>query len=257
MIWLLKVLLFSPQLASSYPDSLLIPTGLFTLLSNEWMLFFFSYQVLMGLKIVLIVALSVFIWKPDNKWLGLITVGTLLIFSNINHSYGNFLNHAEVAVYVIMVFYILSLFLFKPYNDNGLNMKCLVFFSLSAITITVCYSLISIYRFIHGGLELYFGDYMLMTIVERSIQRVDYYLTVGIGVAAINGLKIPINIGFAVTTVFEVLSPLIFYFRDFRYLWLVVMIPFHFSTLFLMNIFFWENMLLMLVLFTGLLKYKK
>jgi len=40
--------------------------------------------------------------------------------------------------------------------------------------------------------------------------------------------------------------------RRFRFFWLLVMIPFHFLTLFTMNIFFLENLLLIALLLTGL-----
>ncbi len=58
--------------------------------------------------------------------------------------------------------------------------------------------------------------------------------------------------GFFLTTLAEVFSPLCLFSRRFRIFWLLLMIPFHFLTLFTMNIFFWENLLLLVVLFTGL-----
>src|SRR4029453_979242 len=58
--------------------------------------------------------------------------------------------------------------------------------------------------------------------------------------------------GFIVTTAFEILTPAILLGNTFRRLWIAIMIPFHISTLLTMNIFFWQNTVLILLLFTGL-----
>jgi hypothetical protein len=53
-----------------------------------------------------------------------------------------------------------------------------------------------------------------------------------------------LNVGFIVITLLEVLSLFCLHSRRFRWAWLATMIPFHFLTLFFMNIFFWQNLLL-------------
>jgi hypothetical protein len=52
-----------------------------------------------------------------------------------------------------------------------------------------------------------------------------------------------------VTTLFKLSSAGALFSRVFRLAWLVVIVSFHFVTLFAMNIFFWENLLLVLVIF--------
>jgi len=63
------------------------------------------------------------------------------------------------------------------------------------------------------------------------------------------------RVGFVVVTLFEFLTPLCLLSRKFRYVWLIIIIPFHFLTWLLMNIFFWQNLLLMLVLFVDISSY--
>jgi uncharacterized membrane protein len=60
-----------------------------------------------------------------------------------------------------------------------------------------------------------------------------------------------LNAGFVVVTVLEVLAPLCLFSRRFRLLWLGVMVPFHVATLFLMKIFFWQNLILLVLLLAG------
>jgi hypothetical protein len=51
-------------------------------------------------------------------------------------------------------------------------------------------------------------------------------------------------VGFPMITIFEVLSPWTLFSRPFRLLWLFVMSGFHFLSLLVLNLFFWENLLL-------------
>jgi len=55
--------------------------------------------------------------------------------------------------------------------------------------------------------------------------------------------------GYFVTTLFELASVGVLFSRTFGMLWLAVIGSFHFITLFSMNIFFWENLVLIGVLF--------
>jgi hypothetical protein len=62
------------------------------------------------------------------------------------------------------------------------------------------------------------------------------------------GINRILDTGFALVTIFELLAPLCLISRRFRYAWLSVIVPFHFSTLVTMKIFFWQNLLLICVL---------
>src|SRR5690606_27023043 len=58
-----------------------------------------------------------------------------------------------------------------------------------------------------------------------------------------------LTLGFVVTTLFEASAPLLLVSRVFRMVWLPCMAVFHVMTLFLMNILFWENLVLLGVVF--------
>ena len=254
LIWLIKVLFFDTCLAAAYPDSLLVPTGLFQLLSEELMFFFFTQQALTGLKVLIVIVLGAFILKPGNRWLGLGAVILLLVFSNVNHSFGSYINHAEVALCVTTIIFVIALFVKNATKSTNYELHIPFFFSLSAIVLTILYTQIGVYRLVHGGLALYFSEYMEMIVLERSLQRVDHYFSLGTIFVTHEWFKTLLKTGFILTTFFEISSPITLFFKRFRQVWLVVLIPFHISTLLLMNIFFWENVLLMLILFTGLLR---
>ena len=71
----------------------------------------------------------------------------------------------------------------------------------------------------------------------------------GLIVANSTFLLVVFKTGFFIITLFEIASPLIFFSRKFRIVWLAVIIPFHFLSLITMKIFFWENTILIFVIF--------
>lgn len=85
----------------------------------------------------------------------------------------------------------------------------------------------------------------------RSQQYGPYDVDLGLAVMDSPTAGVLLVAGMLVVTVFEVLSLLTLRSARFRTMWLVVLVSFHVSTLLLMNIFFWENLVLLAVLFTG------
>jgi hypothetical protein len=116
-----------------------------------------------------------------------------------------------------------------------------------AAFLSAAYAFIGTHRVVVGGAQIFTGDaivtYLAVQSLNYSARGYEYGL-LGIAYPLVGAL---FRIGFAVTTLFEILSPLVLISRWFRRVWLVVVVPFHVTTLFTMNIFFWENILLIAV----------
>jgi hypothetical protein len=121
------------------------------------------------------------------------------------------------------------------------------------VSVTVCvavaYSLIGVHRVVYGGLPVFVGEALPIYIVIKSLEHSAYGFNVVVEYVGLPFVAFLLKAGFVVTTVMEILTPLAIGTRWFRWSWLAVMIPFHVSTLFTMNIFFWENLVLIIVLF--------
>lgn len=124
--------------------------------------------------------------------------------------------------------------------------------AMSALFCT-CYFLLGVRRFARGGLEIFTGDALptyigLASLKEGALGGFEYGLLVLTSPLAARAMKA----GYFAVTAMEVLAPLCIFSSAFRWPWLAVMIPFHVSTLFTMNIFFENNLVLMLLLLTPL-----
>jgi hypothetical protein len=97
------------------------------------------------------------------------------------------------------------------------------------------------------------GGSMYFYVAKTRFYPVDLFLPVRAWVLYRPWLSGILSAGFAVITLVEILSPFCLLSRTFRRIWLVSMLAFHVLTLLLMQIFFWENVVLILVLMTGLL----
>jgi hypothetical protein len=60
------------------------------------------------------------------------------------------------------------------------------------------------------------------------------------------------KVGFVVTTMFELLAPLCLVLPRFRRVWIVVVVSFHLVNWFTLNLLFWEDALLVLLLVTDI-----
>jgi hypothetical protein len=78
------------------------------------------------------------------------------------------------------------------------------------------------------------------------------YFEIGLLGARTPLLLTTVQLGFGVVTFFELLSPVCLLPRTFRWAWMGVMLPFHFLSLLLLNIFFWQNILLILFFMTDI-----
>lgn len=122
----------------------------------------------------------------------------------------------------------------------------------SALLIALTYSFIGTRRLFVGGGEVFTDGSIERWAVGRTLEYSWYDLDVGLMVLDQRWL-VPVLVGgMAVATVFEIVSPLVIRYRKLLPYWLAVIVPFHLATAVSMNILFWENLILILFLFTGL-----
>jgi hypothetical protein len=120
---------------------------------------------------------------------------------------------------------------------------------LASLMLIIPYTFIAMNRLIEGGPTLFLGDALLDDIALRSHWYAAYGFTVFLGLITIPWLAASLKAGFFVTTLFELSSAVTLISRRFRIAWLAVVASFHLVTLFAMNIFFWENLVLSVVIF--------
>lgn len=123
--------------------------------------------------------------------------------------------------------------------------------TLMALAALVPYTFIAAHRIAFSAPQIFTGRSLSTFLGSLSgLDRDGWRL--GLHLVDHPNLLVLAKVVFAVTTVFELLAPLCLVNTRFRRTWLAVMIPFHISTWFLMDIFFWENLVLAALLLVDL-----
>ncbi|MGY6500120.1 MAG: hypothetical protein ACXIVQ_04360 [Acidimicrobiales bacterium] len=121
-----------------------------------------------------------------------------------------------------------------------------------AALFALAYLMIGARRVVDGAVTVLTDDSMVIWSVARILED-DHYPWDVPQVLLSNQWMLPgVAVGFALVTIAEILTPFILRNRRLCTMWLAVMVPFHVSTLLFMEIFFWENLILIGVLFTGI-----
>lgn len=117
------------------------------------------------------------------------------------------------------------------------------------VTVLLTYTLAGAHRLAHNGLKLYFGDAPQSWLIIRNIEQIGGWDGIGITIAQTPSLLLGFQLGLLGVTVLEALSLICLSSKKFTLLWLIVMSVFHLLSHFTMHIFFWQNMVLIWVLF--------
>ena len=122
---------------------------------------------------------------------------------------------------------------------------------LVAILITLCftYTLVGVYRIVHGGIEIFSSGSITFWAMRNSYQAVQPAWGFGRSLLEYPIFNSIFLWGFPIITLFEVFAPVSLFSRRFRCVFLGVMIPFHFLSWLFMEVFFWANLLLFILFF--------
>lgn len=183
------------------------------------------------------------------------TAVLVLVLDTAMKSIGSYTNHAQILVLLLAL-----LLPFFPAADSlSVHRRpppdrspwlYRVPLMVAATIIVASYTFIGARRLFTGGITIYLDDSIVRWVVARTLEEGAHDVSFGLRILDYPWLAVPLALGMVVTTAVEILSPLALVKPRFRWVWLAVIVGFHLSTLFLMNIFFWENLILLAVLFT-------
>jgi hypothetical protein len=186
--------------------------------------------------------------RAPSRWLLVPAALGVLVFHGFILGWGGFLNHARMAPLYVTLFLALVDHRGAP-SAPGRAQAALL---LSALLVSVTYLLIGVHRVLVGGVAVFTGDALPLYLVHRTLEPGSSTFQLTWELLRHEGALTLFKVGFLVTTVAEILSPVALFHRGFRLAWLWVIVPFHLATLVTMNIFFWENLVLIALLFTEL-----
>lgn len=120
---------------------------------------------------------------------------------------------------------------------------------VAAFCFLLTYSFIGVQRLLSSGLTAFLDDSMVWHIASNSDRNGAFRFTLGYRLLEVlPHARVLLGAGFLVATLFEALAPLALFFRRFRLAFATFMLAFHASNLLLMNIEFFLNVLVLLLL---------
>jgi hypothetical protein len=248
-VWFAYLLPLDLALVSELPRTLFTPRGVLLLLPDtviEWLL---APGVAGAVKLFALAGCAaVVIGLRPHRTIAVPVTIVVLVIDALLKGFNELIGHAQIGMSVAAV--ILCLF---PAADrlSLLRSKASAVPQLYAagvlsvgLFLASTYSFIGVHRVMSGGLQIFTGDALLTYLANRSLHYATFRFEAGLLPLFHPLLAVLMKLGYAVTTLFEILAPLIVVNSWFRRVWIAVIVPFHVMTLVTMNIFFWENLLL-------------
>jgi hypothetical protein len=254
-IWFYHVLNTPFDLIGQLPYDMFRARGLLGVLPDPfYQALFASPGLLLGWKIALLIgcALLVLGVRPFPLFAVPVTL-LLLLFDGVGKGFAAWVNHGQMgilfAAIVLCLFPAADALSVHGRKREGAARPAVYAGGVLAIAafLSAAYAFIGTHRVVSGGSAIFTGDAILTYLAVQSLNYSAYGFQYGLLGLSSPLIGVLFKVGYAVTTLFEILSPFALVNTWFRRVWLVVIVPFHVTTLFTMNIFFWENILLIAV----------
>jgi hypothetical protein len=244
-LWFLKTAWTPWGDVGELPFDLFQPVGFHRWLPSAWWPALLDGGVLEALRFLALAALLATRWRPARAW-GFLLAGVVIAHHQaIIHGFG-FVNHQElVSLYALFVFGGFALAAPNP-RPGQAGVPIVIVLAILCFT----YVLAGVYRIVVHPEIIRDPGSMMGWILLNSARPLFYGWNIGLDLPWSPALAWATHAGFLLVNVLELLAPLALVWRPFRWLFLAVMVvPFHVGCLLLMNIFFWENGVLLLLFF--------
>ena len=253
-IWLVEVKADDLSFWGELPDSMYEPIGVFKLVPRQAWKLALQPERLERLQRALVVMLALSAaGTPPYAQTATVTAGLLTTHQAVVRGF-TFVNHEELAL--LIAAYVLALF---PAADGfALSRRrkarspdtYAAALDAMALLLLIPYCEIAARRLARASPEVFTGDSLphwlgSLDALDREAFGLGSWLLAH--PRAVRFLKL----GFAVTTVFELLGPLCLIAPRLRRVWVAVIVTMHVVNRFTLKLFFWQNSALILLLLTG------
>jgi hypothetical protein len=250
LLWIVKLLLDPVWRLGSLPAELIRPVGILAFVPPGSFAFLLSSAGLLFLWIVTLIVLIIGLTQRAFAAVATVAAILLTLYSSAIRSFGPAV-HTDVVL--LLATYALALFAWADgvaartsRTAPGPAASSAPLITIVAL-LTLTYSLVGLNRTIVSA-QVFTGNSMEVWTIDASLRA--YYFNTEIG------WQIPqwplviffLKAGLPVITFFEITAPLCLVWPLYRRAFLPVMISFHLLSLVLMNIFFFDDMLLYLLL---------
>jgi len=251
-LWIFKLLLDPLWRLAALPHDLFQPIGILALLPKEAIDALLRPGILYLFLITTLVVLAFALANRAFPFTATLAAILLTAYSCLIRGFGPAVHTdtvALLAVYVLAGFAWADFFQTK-FSKEKTSPGAWSSYPLVTIVALLClsYCLVGYSRFIRGGLPVFTGDTMEVWAIDASLRAYYFNTNIGWHIPEWPFVVFMLKAGLPVITFFEMTAPFCLVSSHYRWIFMPVMLSFHFLSLVFMNIFFFDDMLLYLLL---------
>jgi len=249
-LWIVKLLLDPLWRLADLPREMLKPVGILNLLPPTAL---DSFLTPGGLTTFLVVTLLVLVLGLTDKFFHLTATAAALLltaYSSLIRSFGPAV-HTDIVL--LLAVYALAGFAWVDWialKFGGKKSDVSSSYPLVTIVAMLClsYCLVGLNRTVAGGISVFTGDTMEAWCIDASLRGYYFNTNIGWHIPEWPVVVFMLRAGLPFITLFEITAPLCLAVPHYRWIFIPVMFSFHLMSLVFMNIFFFDDMLLYLLL---------
>jgi hypothetical protein len=251
-LWIVKLLLDPLWRLAELPRELFQPVGILALLPAPVIDALLTWN---GLAALLVFTLGVLVLCMTDKvfaFTASVAAVLLTAYSSLIRGFGPAV-HTDIvlllAVYALAAFAWADWFALKWGGEKSLPAASSSY-PLVTIVAMLClsYCLVGLNRTVAGGISVFTGDTMEVWAIDASLRGYYFDTNIGWHVPEWPFVVFMLRSGLPFITLFEITAPLCLALPHYRWVFIPVMLSFHLLSLVFMNIFFFDDMFLYLLL---------
>ncbi len=261
-LWMVKLMLDPLWRLAEMPRELFQPVGILGLLPATALDRLVTPGGLSALLILTLVVLA--LGLTDKAFPVIATLAAILLtaYSSLIRSFGPAV-HTDIVL--LLAVYALAGFAWADWIALKFRAGSTVTghrsnpnsYPLVTIVAMLClsYCLVGLNRTVAGGINVFTGDTMEAWAVDASLRGYYFNTNIGWHIPEWPTVVLMLRSGLPIITLFEITAPLCLAVPHYRWIFIPVMLSFHLLSLVFMNIFFFDDMFLYLLLVDWSRKY--
>jgi hypothetical protein len=248
-LWIVKLMLDPLWRLAGMPRELFQPVGILALLSATTLDRLLTPAGLSALLIATLAVLAVGLTNRAFPFVATLAAILLTAYSSLIRSFGPAV-HTDIVL--LLAVYALAGFAWADWIALKFGKKKIVPGAAAYPLVTIVamlglsYCLVGLNRTVAGGINVFTGDTMEAWAVDASLRG--YYFNIGWHIPEWPTVVFMLRSGLPVITLFEITAPLCLAVPHYRWVFIPVMLSFHLLSLVFMNIFFFDDIFLYLLL---------
>jgi hypothetical protein len=253
--WFLRVAFKPLDQLALIPGSLFDPVGIMAVVPSPLEQLLHGAVFLHVLKALTLLAIALVVAGVALRPSMVAASVLMTLFACLWRGFAGHMDHESVLI--LFAGYLLTLFALadawadrrgEPSPPGGPTRSGI---PLTAIMIVLClaYTMVALFRTLRGTPEIYTSGSLAFWALRNAYETAEPAWGWGKYVLQYPWLGHFLNAGFPLITLFEITAFMALFSRWYRYAFLAVMVPFHIVSLFVLDVFFWENMVLYVLFF--------